>query len=174
MSYRRDLSYTLTTCHVLRLHWSYNNLLGINSSLLNAIIIYFQSFYVTNLKQSQIPKVNVMLALSRIFSVVAGLVLLVDPATSIAIPAASGKISARATYVGGVSVQVACVKQYNSIYMEARRYGDGASDWYCYDTRSEANRGGVDINAACEDEYGPEVYAQNVGGGVFDWGCYLP
>lgn len=116
-----------------------------------------------------------MLAPSKISSVVVGLVLLLSPAASIAIPApAAGNISARDTYISGIDVKLACIEQYNTPNMEARHNGNGANDWYCYDTGSNIQKGGVDLTAWCRDTYGGGAFSKNVGGGVFDWGCYRP
>ncbi|KAH8820112.1 hypothetical protein F5884DRAFT_849387 [Xylogone sp. PMI_703] len=103
-----------------------------------------------------------MLALSSIFPVVAGLVLLVAPA------------SADRTWAGGVNMQAACQEQYANSSEQAILDGSSAYDWYCYNPTAGEISGGVNVDEYCQFTYGGTAYADPQGGGAYDWGCYYP
>lgn len=64
-----------------------------------------------------------------------------------------------ATYKGGVSMQWACEKQYPAQGRTARVLDQhNAYSWNC--VSQFGHRGGININKACTDTYGPGAYAQ--------------
>ncbi|TGJ82071.1 hypothetical protein E0Z10_g6686 [Xylaria hypoxylon] len=97
-----------------------------------------------------------MPALSGIFGVVAGLVLLAAPA------------SAR-IWAGPVDINEACGQQYGGGW-KASLDGGSAYDWSC--VNSAGAHKSINVDAYCSQKYGNAAYADPQGGGAYDWGCY--
>ncbi|KAK9445277.1 hypothetical protein VB005_00385 [Metarhizium brunneum] len=108
-----------------------------------------------------------MFAHSPILGAIISLALLAGPsaAAAAAVPDSMPALQPRIT--SGIDMNAACQWQYGGDYTSGT-IGTGCYDWMCW--KSGEQSGGLDLNAWCRRQHGPQSYA-SCSGGRYNWVC---